>query len=80
MQKQNYANMLEEVDTEAKNLLVAYYVLLATQIRYDVTGEVINPFFWYEINFTDFEKHREKYKKYNHSVVNKLGLNKKMLA
>lgn len=80
MQKHNYANMIEKVDAEAKNLLVAYYVLLATQIKYDVTGEVINPLSWYEINITDFEIHREKYKKYNNSVVNKLRLNKKMLA
>lgn len=80
MQKHNYANSLEEKDGEAKNMLLAYYILLATQIRYDVTGEIINPLSWYEINITDFEKHKEEYKKYNNSVVNRLGLNKKMLA
>ena len=49
MQKHNYANSLEEKDGEAKNMLLAYYILLAAQIGYDVTGEIINPLSWYEI-------------------------------
>lgn len=66
--------------TESNNndIFVAYFILLATQIRYDVTGEVISPVYWYEINISDFSKHKEKYIRYNNQIVKELALNKEL--
>lgn len=81
MQRNNYilvenANLTDDL----KQKIVVYYILLATQIRYDVTGVVINPMYWYEINITDFENHKEEYAKHNNDIVRNLSLNRKMLA
>ncbi len=55
LQKCNYKSVNEN-DPDKSGKTVAYYILLATQIRFDVTGEVISPKLWYEINITDYEE------------------------
>ncbi len=61
--------------------MMAFYVLLAIQIKSDVTGEVICPKFWYEINLTDFHNNVDNYKglmQANNKIVDELQLDKKM--
>ncbi len=71
MQKIVYSNQDKLAEGKGDDKLVAYFILLAGQIRYDVTGEAISPLYWYEININDFSKHKDKYKCYNNEIVKK---------
>lgn len=77
MQEENYAAM---GNTEKMNKFRAMssYVLLATQIKYDVTGTYVNPELWFRMRLTDFEKHKHNIIIENNKLVNELNLNSKM--
>lgn len=74
---ENYAAM---GNTEKMNKFRAMssYVLLATQIKYDVTGTYVNPELWFRMGLTDFEKHKHNIIIENNKLVNELNLNSKM--
>ena len=57
--------------------LIAMYILLATQIKYDVTGIVVSPEKWYEMRINDYEINREKMRLANNNVVKMFELNKR---
>ena len=80
MQKLNYSTIGVETDLTTKYRIIAHYVLLATQIKYDITGEVINPQMWYEINITDFETMRKVIIAENNKIVKELKLNSGLIA
>lgn len=57
--------------------LIAMYILLATQIKYDVTGIIVSPEKWYEMRMNDYEINREKMRLANNNVVKIFELNKR---
>ena len=57
--------------------LIAMYILLATQIKYDVTGIIVSPEKWYEMRINDYEINREKMRLANNNVVKMFELNKR---
>ena len=57
--------------------LIAMYILLATQIKYDVTGIIVSPEKWYEMRMNDYEINREKMRLANNNVVKMFELNKR---
>lgn len=78
MQKENYAAK-GDVSKMDKFRLMSSYVLLATQIKFDVTGTYVNPELWFKMRITDYEKNRIEFKKANNKLVNELGLSDKMI-
>ena len=77
MQKENYA-VSGDVRKMDKFRVMSSYVLLATQIKYDVTGVYVNPDFWFKMRITDYEKHKEEIKNANNKLVMELDLSDKM--
>lgn len=77
MQKENYAanGDIERMD---KFRMMSFYVLLATQIKFDVTGVYVNPDFWFNMRITDYATHKEEIKKANNKLVKELNLSDKM--
>lgn len=57
--------------------LIAMYILLATQIKYDVTGIIVSPEKWYEMRINDYEINREKMRLANNNVAKMFELNKR---
>lgn len=57
--------------------LIAMYILLATQIKYDVTGIIVSPEKWYEMRMNDYKINREKMRLANNNVVKMFELNKR---
>ena len=66
------------LNEEERFLIVALYPLLSAQVRYDLTGEVASPEKWLEMRITDFENNKERFKKANNHLVDKLRLNRKL--
>lgn len=77
MQKENYA-INGDINKMNKFRLMSSYVLLATQIKYDVTGTYVNPEFWFRMRITDYEKNRDEIKVANNKLVRELDLDKKL--
>lgn len=74
MQRENYAANGDK-DKLDKYRLISLYVLLATQIKYDVTEIAVCPKLWYEMRITDFSKNKDEFKKSNNQLVKELKLN-----
>ena len=72
-------NMFFGDNVDDRNLyeLIAMYILLATQIKYDVTGIIVSPEKWYEMRMNDYEINREKMRLANNNVVKMFELNKR---
>lgn len=54
------------------------YVLLATQIKYDVTGIYVNPELWFKMKFQRYKLNRERFVETNNKIIDELGLNKQL--
>lgn len=78
MQKENYATNGDASKMD-KFRVMSLYVLLATQIKFDVTGIYVNPELWFRMRITDYEKNRENVKTANNQLVKELGLSDKMI-
>lgn len=77
MQEEIYTAKGDEYKLD-KYRLMSFYVLLATQIKYDVTGICVNPELWFKMKLTDYENDRENIKRSNNKIVDELNLNSKM--
>ena len=77
MQKENYAanGGMSKIN---RFRVMASYVLLATQIKFDVTGIYVNPELWFRMRITDYEKIRDDIKEANNKLVSELNLDKKL--
>lgn len=73
MMKESYAYN-GNVDKTKEYRLISIVALLATQIKYDVTGIPISPEFWLKMRFIDYSK--ERFKAANNELVTELGLRK----
>ncbi len=78
MQSENYQNsvMPEKAD---KFRIMAFYVLLTAQIRFDITGEIVSPEEWFKMKLTDFQANRGMIKAANNRLVEELNLCKQYL-
>ena len=76
MQSKNYqANMNSIVSVNAHRL-ICYYVLLASQLRMDVTGETVNPEEWFKMKFSDYHKTKSLFADANNQLVTELNPSK----
>lgn len=74
MQKENYS--LRNTKTFNKYRAISMYILLATQIKSDVTGIRVSPELWLEMKITDYTKNRNDFKRANNDIVEELKLEK----
>ena len=73
MQETNYL-LAKEPDKVDKNKMIAYYILLACQVKYDLTGIKINPEYWYRMRMTDYKAMKENLDKATNKIVDELQL------
>ena len=73
MQEANYL-LSREPDKVDKNEIMAYYILLACQVKYDLTGIKINPEYWYRMRITDYKAMKEKLDRATNKIVGELQL------
>ena len=74
MQKENYT--LTNKGIYNKYRVMSMYILLATQIKCDVTGIRVSPEFWLQMKITDYENNKSEFKKANNDIVEELNLEK----
>ncbi len=73
MQEANYL-LSRDPDKVDKNDIIAYYILLACQVKYDLTGIKINPEYWYRMRLTDYKAMKENLDKATNKIVHELQL------
>jgi len=73
MQELNYS-LAANPDKADKNMLIAYYILLLCQVKYDLTGIEINPEFWYRMRLKDYSKMKPSLDKATNEIVKRLEL------
>lgn len=73
MQKENYA-VNEKTTPLDKYRMMSSYVLLATQIKYDVTEISVSPELWFQMRLTDYEVNKEEFMNANNKLVDELKL------
>ena len=73
MQKANY-HLKPDSPQEDRFVSMAHFILLASQVKKDVTNIVINPQKWFEMKITDYEEKKKLFIPYINQVVNDLGL------
>ena len=56
--------------------MISEYVLLATQIKYDVTEISVSPELWLQMRMSDYCANKEKIKNANNKLVDELKLRK----
>ena len=74
MQSENY--QLDVTKTENRYRILAFYPLLVTQIKYDVTNIVNSPELWFRLKIKDYQDLRDIMVKENNKIVDELDLNK----
>jgi len=74
MQKENYAANSDTSKLNAYRVL-SFYGLLASQIKFDVTGLLVSPDLWFQMKLMDYSNARERIKIENNKLVNELRLN-----
>lgn len=73
MQKENYAAKRNDISLN-KYRMMSLYVLLATQIKYDITEISVSPELWFQMRLTDYEANRDKFKNANNKLIDELKL------
>ena len=54
---------------------VCFYILLVTQLKYDVTGKTVSPYYWYRMKITDYEQNKFNFIDENNNIVKEMNLN-----
>ena len=73
MQSENYYREAHPSQGDTYRIM-AFYVLLATQIKYDVTEIAISPELWYRMKIKDYETQKENIVNANNKIVKELNL------
>lgn len=73
MQEENYQQFYIKSN---KLRPMCFYILLVTQIKFDVTGDAVSPELWYKMKINDYHKNKTKIKIANNEIVSELHLNK----
>lgn len=79
MQQLAFSNRDGQDEQKKWEALVAY-ALLITQIKYDLTSEVISPESWFKMKITDYETMRPVAIKMINELVDSLNLNKEFMV
>ena len=74
MQQLSYQDPSTKGEQE-KFLMLAAYSLLITQLKYDLTSEIISPESYFELRMNDYKTVRSNMKKHNNTIVDELHLN-----
>lgn len=77
MQKENYENV--GTGNFDKYRVISLYTILATQIKYDVTGIAVSPELWLQMKLNDYSKNKSAFKMANNQLVKELDLNNEFL-
>lgn len=77
MQKENYTSQSNAPGINYRG--ISFYILLATQIKSDVTGIEISPEFWLEMRVNDYVQNKDTFKIANNAIVKELNLSEKFL-
>lgn len=75
MQQFNY-QLAKEAPADTNYKLISFYILLACQVKYDLTGIKINPEYWYKLQLKDYIETSEKLISANNELVDELSLDK----
>lgn len=73
MQKENYAANGNTLCLDQYRM-ISEYVLLATQIKYDVTEISVSPELWFQMRMTDYATNKDKFKDANNKLIDELNL------
>lgn len=57
-----------------RNEVLVYYILLACQVKYDLTGIEINPQYWYRMRITDYLEKKSDFDSATNRIVERLEL------
>lgn len=76
MQKLNYS-LRPNSTNEERWIIIAHMILLASQVKKDVTNITVNPKKWFEMKITDYETNRQICDPVVNKVVRELGLDEK---
>lgn len=73
MQELNYSrsSVPEGID---HNRVIAYYILLLCQVKFDLTDIKINPQYWFRMRLKDYTKIKSSLDNANNEIVDELGL------
>ncbi len=74
IQLQNFCYKSKKEPAQYNDLL-ACYVLLITQLKYDLTGEIISPESWFKLRIPDYTNMQAKTVQSINEIVCKLNLN-----
>lgn len=74
MQRMSYG-FADISDLDDKLPLLAAYSLLITQLKFDLTSEIISPESWFQLRMNDYEKIRTKMCKSINDLIKELDLN-----
>ncbi|WP_373774390.1 hypothetical protein [Streptococcus ferus] len=74
MQKENYEAENQQIEQDVYRM-ASTFVLLTTQIKYDVTEIAVSPSLWFQMRLKDYTDQEELYKKANNQLVDELNLN-----
>lgn len=72
---QNINQSPSEKNSNQTILTITAYCLLITQIKYDLTGEILPPLSYAKIKLTDFKKLENDFYVKNNEIINELHLN-----
>lgn len=72
--QQTLYDRVENSNNEKPEKVIAYYAILFSQVKYDLTGVEISPEEWYKIKITDYLRSKEKFCEVNNLIVNELAL------
>ncbi len=73
MQEYNYG-MVDNKSEVSNHKAIAYYIILACQVKYDLTGIEINPEQWYKMRLTDYMALKSELAKVTNEIVEELKL------
>lgn len=79
MNQAAFDNAGKPKDSRDNNKMIALYMLLATQIKADVTQIEVSPKELQQIRLTDYAKHKDALKQANNEYVKTLGLSNSLL-
>lgn len=79
MQQHNYTTTNNNSGAGNPYKINAYYIILACQVKFDLTGIKINPNYWYRLKLNDYETNldiKRVFIEANNEIVRELDLDK----
>ena len=73
MQRMSYESA--NATSEERLPMLAAYSLLITQLKYDLTSEIISPESWFQLRMNDYSSIQDTMKKAINALVEELDLN-----